>query len=452
MLKCFIGLDIGTSAVKAVALAQNGKVLAEKSAAFTYKKDGKSCLLAPEHFLDACFSVIQYLSQAVGDQYTVAAICPCCASGNLMLLDAQMQPIIDIIGWQSCIEKAEYATYYTEEEIRRVYETVGWPALNGFPVSYLPWIRKNRPDIHAKTSMVCMSAEYLNFVLTGKWGISVSMGTPFYIMDQEKGVYSDMLLEKYGITQQQLPPIMDKGTALGTVKAEIAQRLGVSPDTMVVLGSFDHPSCATGAGVYDYDEVLLSCGTSWVEFFPMESRQKAIATGLLVDRYMLDGAPYCVMSSVTSLSEKIDALKARYLPGASFAEVDALILSSEKGCGGLEFDFTDADMERAEGCEKRHIARAIYESAAKLLKKKFKDAEAKGLVPSKITMVGGITNSSVCMQVIAQTLEKDIKVVNGVLSGAAGAAMLAGIGAKAFVNEKDAFAQMQFAETWYPGC
>lgn len=448
-MNCFIGLDIGTSAVKGVALSQDGKVLAEASGAFRYKKDDNSSLLEPSHFVQVCCDVIKKLSAGVGSDYQIAAICPCGASGNLVFLDAEMKPITDIIGWQSSIEEEELSAYYTEEDKNRVYQTVGWPAINSFPVAYFPWIRQNRPDILERSSRICMSVEYLNFKLTGKWGIAPSMGTPFYLMDQEKGVYAPTTLAKFGISEEKLPPIYDKGTVLGTVTSTTAESLGLSEDTVIVLGSFDHPSCATGAGVYECDEVLLSCGTSWVEFFPVESRERAIATGFLVDRYMLDGAPYCVMSSIASLSVKIDALKDRYLKGASYAEVDALASSSEKGCGGLEFDFTDADFTKAEGCERRHIARAIYESAARLLSKNFAEAEEKGLCTSKVTMVGGITNSRVCMQIIADTIQKDIKVVNGVLSGAAGAAMLAGIGAKVFRNEKDAFSKMNFSEVWY---
>lgn len=450
-MNCFLGLDIGTSAVKGVALSENGKVLSKASGTFEYKKEGNSCLIEPEKFLEVCLGVIKTLAQEVGDGYQIVAVCPCCASGNLLFLDDNMGPMTDIIGWQTSIEADELAKYYSAEEVEKVYKTVGWPVIDSFPISFFPWIKHNRPDMLSRAGMICMSAEYLNFILTGKWGISVSMGTPFYLMNQEKGQYSDYLLEKFGISPRQLPPIMNKGTVLGTVQKEIALHLGLNHNTAVVLGSFDHPSCATGAGVFGCDEVLLSCGTSWVEFFPVESREKAINTGCLVDSYMLDGAPYCVMSSITSLSVKIDSLKDRYLKGASYAEVDELILCSEKGCNGLEFDFTDSDFEKASGYDKCDIARAIYESAAKLLKKNFKEAEEKGFSTEKVTMVGGITNSSVCMQVIAETLEKDIKVVNGVVSGAAGAAMLAGIGVKTYQNEMDAFSKMKFSEILYKG-
>ena len=77
-----------------------------------------------------------------------------------------------------------------------------------------------------------------------------------------------------------------------------------------------------GSGVFEEGEMLLSCGTSWVEFFPVKSRKFAISTKGLVDRFMLDGSPYCVMKSITSISEKIDALRLHYLGEISHKEYD----------------------------------------------------------------------------------------------------------------------------------
>ena len=455
-MECFIGLDIGTSAVKGILLSAAGETLAAASGNFEYYGEKGAHLLKPERFLEVCFSVIRELAEAAGDR-RIAAVCPCCASGNLIFLGEAYEPLTPIIGWQSTVDEAEFLSLYTDREREEIYRTVGWPAVNGFPVTYFPWIAKNKKELLSRAKMICMSAEYLNFALTGRFGISPSMGTPFYLLDQEKGCYAEALLRRFGVREEQLPPIFDKGTVLGTVTKDAADALGVpgmnpgihSAGTAVVLGSFDHPSCATGAGVYGCDEVLLSCGTSWVEFFPVESRRKAIETGFLVDRYMTEGAPYCVMSSIASLSRRISALRTHYLGRISHAELDSLAVQSEKGCGGLRFDFTDGDFMRAGNFEKRHIARAIYESAAMLLKENFKEAEAKGLRTDKVTMAGGITNSAVCMKIIAETLGQDVKVVGGASAGAIGAAMLAGIGVKAFKNEEDAFGRMKFTETVY---
>jgi sugar (pentulose or hexulose) kinase len=284
-----------------------------------------------------------------------------------------------------------------------------------------------------------MNAEYLNFALTGRWGISHSMGTPFYLMDQASGTYNKPLLEKLGISEDMLPPIYDKGTVLGTLTLKAAERLGLSTDTKVVLGSFDHPSGAMGSGVFEEGEMLLSCGTSWVEFFPVASREFAISTKGLVDRFMLDGAPYCVMKSITSVSEKIDALRLHYLGKIPHSENDELLRGSKLGCNGLRFNFTEEDYTKAEGYSRSDVARAIIEGAALILKENLENLEKCGLSADRITMIGGISNSAECVRVASEVLGRPIRVANGQAAGAVGAALLGGIGAGIYKNEKDAF-------------
>lgn len=439
-MDCFIGLDIGTSAVKGALISEKGETLAVHSEEFNYYFENDAKLMCPDEFVDTCRKVINTLADNT-QGHRIRSICPCCASGNLILLDEKNSPITPIIGWQTKISD-ELSEFYTDKEAAEIYPACGWPAIPSFPIAYIPAIKKHAPHIFERAKMFCMSAEYLNFVFTNNWGISHSMGTPFYLLDQANGTYNKKLLEKLSISEAKLPAIYDKGTVLGTVLPSAG--LAVPPDTKIVLGSFDHPSGATGSGVYDYGEMLLSCGTSWVEFFPVESREKAINTKFLVDRYMLDGAPYCVMTSLESVSIKIDNLREHYLGKISHKEFDDLALQAQKGCNGLEFDFTDSDFTKANGFEKCDIARAIIESAAKLLKRNLEKVKEKNLFADKITMIGGITNSELCVKIIAETLEQNINVVNGVSAGAVGAAMLAAIGVGTFKNERDAYANMHF--------
>lgn len=446
-MNCYIGLDMGTSAVKGVLLSQSGEILATCTGQFEYFTESGGKLMDPSRFLETCFDVIEKL--AAHPCAEVVAICPSCASGNLILLDEDYAPLTPIIGWQSKLEQAEFDTYFTDDEKKEIYRTVGWPALNSFPLAYLMWIRNHRTELLKKAGMICMSAEYLNYALTGKFGISHSMATPFYLADQEKGVYNGKLLEKLGIEENVLPPIWNKGHVLGEVREDTGKKLGLSGKTKVVLGTFDHPSGALGAGVFEKGEMLLSCGTSWVAFFPAENRETAISTGALTDRFMLSGSAYCVMRSVASISEKIAAYRAHFFGDISFAEFDALAEKAALGCKGLRFDFSGKDYGNADGYAKADVARAIIESAARLLAAHISEMESKGFAAEKITIIGGITNSPVCVRIIAQNIGKDLRVVNGVSAGAVGAAMLAGIGIGDFADEKACFRAMDFAETQY---
>ena len=435
----FIGLDIGTTAIKGVLMTVEGKVVDSFTGGYNYIEKENQKLLNSQDFINTCFSVVKNLAGATEKDGKVLAICSCCASGNLILLGKENQPITPIIGWQTVVSEEDKNAFFTKEEQSEFYNTVGWPLGSHFPALYLAAIKLHNPELIDNAEMVAMSAEYLNFALTGKWGISHSMGTPFFLMNQEKGTYNLPLLEKLGIPEEKLPPIYDKGTVLGSVKADVACELGLSSDTKIVLGSFDHPSGAMGSGVFEEGEMLLSCGTSWVEFFPVSSREFAISTKGLVDRFMLDGSPYCVMKSITSVSEKIDALRQHYLGEISHKEYDDLAKEASLGCNGLRFKFTDEDYEIENKYTKSDIARAIIEGAALLLKDNLELLEKSGLKAEKITMIGGISNSKVCVDIVSEVLERPVMVSNGQGAGALGACLLAGIGVGIYENEKEAY-------------
>ena len=445
-MEYLIGLDIGTTAIKGVLMSTQGNIIQTVSGGYDYETKQNKKLLDPAGFTDTCFSVIRSLTEKTEKDGKVLAVCSCCASGNLILLGRQDEPLTPIIGWQTTVSEEDKNAFFTKEEQDGFYETVGWPLGCRFPALYLAAIRQHEPELLKKTKTVAMSAEYLNFKLTGKWGISVSMGTPFFLLDQEKGEYNLPLLEKLGIADKDFPPVYEKGTVLGTVFPGIARELGLSKDTKIVLGSFDHPSGAMGAGVFDEGEMLLSCGTSWVEFFPVRSREFALSTKGLVDRFMIHGTPYCVMKSITSISEKIDSLRGHYLGEISHRAFDELAEKSALGCNGLRFDFTEQDYKIADGHEKNDIARAIIESAAHLLKDNLALLEKSGLRADKITMIGGISNSPVCVKIVSEVLEKPVRVVNGQCAGAVGAALLAGIGVRRYKDEREAFSTLKTPE------
>ena len=440
-MEYLIGLDIGTSAVKGALLSEDGGVRMTADAGFTYVIDGDAKLLIPEQFCEVCFSVIKKLAD--GADGRVAAICSCHASGNPLFLDGDNKPLTNIVGWQTVIPWDDINKVYTKAEQDAFYRTVGWGFFNGMVAADLAYIKVHKPEILEQTKFLTMSAEYLNYKITGKWGISHSMGTPSYLMDQEKGVYNKAVLSKFGLTEKMLPPIYDKGTVLGTVLPEMADRLGVDADTKIVLGSFDHPSGALGAGVLQPGQLLLSCGTSWVELFPVEDREFALSTGCLVDRFTLHGAKWCVMSSLESIAVKIDRLREHFFGVVPHKYFDGLAGEAESGCHGLQFEFDDGDFERAEGCDKRDIARAITESAARLLKRNLAELEACGLKTVTVTAIGGITNSSVCTRIISEVLEKPVNVVNGQSAGAVGSCLLAGMGIGLCKDEFDAFNKMK---------
>ena len=181
--------------------------------------------------------------------------------------------------------------------------------------------------------MVCMSTEYLYYTLTGDWGISASAGTPYCLIDQEKERYITELLEKINIDETVLPPIMPCGTVLGVITEESSKLCGAKAGTPLILGTFDHPSAARGAGVLKEGDMLLSLGTSWVAFLPVESRDVAYKAKTLIDPFLAPKGAWGAMVSVSSISERVKLYLNRYIDSSpqAYKVLDDLAAKSDKG-------------------------------------------------------------------------------------------------------------------------
>lgn len=431
-MKNLIGLDVGTSSVKGVLMNSQGDILATVTKKHNYYTENQYKLLNADEFVDSCFNVIKELSSK--SDVDIAAICTSGASGNVMLKGKENSAIY---GWQNQFPKEivdKYVGHYDANDFRNI---VGWPKQYGFPLSALLYIKETEPEKLKNADVICMSMEYLNFKLTGKWGITSSMGTPFFLIDQEKKEYYQEFLDILGITAEQLPPIMPNCSVLGALTDDAAEKLGLSTETKVVLGTFDHPAAARGAGVFGEDDALLSCGTSWVVLVPFKTRQEPLEKKMLVDPFMLSDGLWCGMKSMASIAEKIDNARTKYFGEISHKEFDSMV--PYKDGKPVEIDLDDPK-ELPEGVEKAAVARGIVVAAALKLKTMLDDLDIKA---KEIKIVGGITNAKEWLEVISEVTGRKITVVNGECAGAAGSANMAGVGVGIFKSEMDLFIERQ---------
>lgn len=446
-MEYLLGLDIGTSSVKGVLMTTDGQVAHSAKGAFTYDKtDAGKVELEPKQYLDVCLKTIRELAEAAkGDP--IKGLCASSASGNLLLLDKENKPLTNIIGWQDARVTNEARELLSDIDKDAFYRQIGWPyGFRFMPLSQLCYMKKHTPELLNRCGTVAMSTEYLYYALTGKWGVSPSAGITYYLIDQEKGTYIQPLLEKLGLHKAQLPPILPCGTVLGGVKEELAARCGLPAGTPVVLGSFDHPSAARGAGILHEGELLLSCGTSWVAFLPVRDKEKGFAAGALVDPFLSPQGCYGVMSSVASLSGKLQRYVHRYIDASdqAYSKLSELARQSVPGANGLQIDLlSEPDDGKLASCSKADVARAIMEGAVRLLKERLDTLAQHGITAKHAVMVGGPSADPYWMELIGQMCHLEVKVVHGAFAGAVGAAVIAGVGVGEYKSEEEAQARFQ---------
>lgn len=430
----FIGLDLGTSAIKGIIMDNDGVVITEteKKTCFIYPYDG--CIeVEPEGHYQAVCEVIRKLA-ASSVPGSVKAIAMAAASGNTLLSDKNGSPLTNIISW---MDKRVVPEMFSEQKVR---EITGWPCVNIFPLAHLAWLRENRTDLYENADRYCMNTDWLLFRFTGNWLMDYSTATTFHLQEQISRTYYEPFLNRLEIPEEKLSALVPSGTNAGRLTVHAAKDTGLSASTELFTGCFDHPAAARAEGIFKEGQMLLSCGTSWVGFFPKKNRQKIIDAELLCDPFLSDnGGPWGAIFSVPYIGRNIDWYIDNLIAPCEKNKYDifnALAAEAMPGANGLTIDLRDTP--RYIDAERKNISRAIMESAARLLKEKLFQLEKSGMKFENAVMVGGPSKSSIWPSIIADITELKLTIGSS-YSGAKGAALLAGIGLGLYHDENDAY-------------
>ena len=258
-----IGLDLGTGAIKGVCRDSEKGILAKISerVSFNYPA-GNHVELDPKQYTSQVVNIIQKLAAAADRE--IYAISFAAASGNTMLCNKEGEPLTPIISW---LDKR--LNDWMPPESWQIRQRTGWKRIPTFTLMHLEYFRRTAPEL-LKNSIVAMNNDFLTWQLCGKHILDNSNASPFYLWDQSNNDFVPYL-DYYGLSPEQLPEIVPTGTIAGRLKKEFQQG-NLTADTLIVAGCFDHPAGAREAGVVAPGDMLLSCGTSWVGFYPCVNR------------------------------------------------------------------------------------------------------------------------------------------------------------------------------------
>lgn len=450
--RLLIGLDLGTSAVKGVVVGVNGDTVAQDKAPtpLEYQSNGR---IEFDHdaFRQTVDELIKRLMAKAPADREVLAISFACASGNALLADEDGRPLTPAISWMDTRGTTEEISALANLDQDGVHDIVGWPFRGMFPLAQIGWMKDHLGDLCVNAPKCCMNVSCLVKHWTGRWLLDHSNATTFYLRNQGQGTWHQPYLDMLGLNPKQLPGLQPSGSIAGPLTPEAARATGLSTNTVVVLGAFDHPCAARATGVLEPGQALLSCGTSWVGFFPVLDRDAIIKQNMLRDPFLSDqGGPWGAMRSIPKIGTIIDAwideAIAEPETDDKYALFNDLADSAPPGSGGLVIDASiplDEQRENVESVIRNHpkaaIARAVMEGVAFLFRDQLDSLAEGGVKTTQAHMVGGPAESPVWTQIVADVTGMTITLANGQSAGALGAAILAGIGAGVFQNEREGF-------------
>jgi sugar (pentulose or hexulose) kinase len=425
-----IGIDLGTSSVKAVLLDEQGRMAAKTrlpvELADSVLPDGAGYVgIDPEKLWQTVCGAISSLARKA-DGGKVEALSIVSASGNTLLCDEQGKPLINAFSWTNAPMKREFEQVFGDFDVKKIPQISGWPFFYTFPLAHLSFIKVHAPRLLKSAAKVCTATEYIICKLSGKWATDFSTATPFYLANQRGRKYHAPYLNALGLTEGQLPALLPSGTRIGEVADEAASSGGLFEDTAVVLGSFDHPGAAIGCGVAKEGKLLISCGTSWVCFFPCADRDMILSEGLLCDPFLSPYGPWGAMFSLPQVGRTIDSYIHKYIAqGRDCFKEFGEYAASSAGTGGLKISLDGVTEIDTDKFSKQNIAAAIAQAPALALSSRLDEFKRRGIFFKSAVMAGGPSEIPAFVEAMREATGLDVEVKYGAYSGAAGAAVMA---------------------------
>ena len=262
----YIGIDLGTSAVKLLLVDENGGICNEVTREYPleFPQPGWS-QQAPEDWKKAVLEGIPALLSGF-DAGQVAGIGCGGQMHGLVVLDDRDQVIRPAILWNDGRTAAEVDYLNNEVGKEKLSALTANIAFAGFTAPKLLWMRKNEPENFAKIAKIMLPKDYINYVLTGVHCCDYSDASGMLLLDVAHKGWSAEMLDICGVKPEQMPRLFESYEVVGTVKPELARSLGLSDHVQVVAGAGDNAAAAVGTGVVGEGGCNISLGTSGTLF------------------------------------------------------------------------------------------------------------------------------------------------------------------------------------------
>lgn len=266
----YIGIDLGTSAVKLLLMDGEGAIqnIVSKEYPLEFPQPGWS-QQNPEDWEKAVLEGIPELLEGF-DSSQVAGIGAGGQMHGLVVLDQEGHVIRPAILWNDgrTAKEVEYLNGKVGKE--KLSALTANIAFAGFTAPKLLWMRENEPELFGKIAKIMLPKDYINYILTGVHCTDYSDASGMLLLDVARKSWSKEMLELCHVSEGQMPKLFESYEAVGTLKPEIAKRLGLPESVKVCAGAGDNAAAAVGTGTVGEGACNISLGTSGTVFISSE--------------------------------------------------------------------------------------------------------------------------------------------------------------------------------------
>jgi xylulokinase len=440
-----LGIDVSTTATKAVVLDPAGAVLAIGTAAYGFEQPHPLWSEQdPALWWDGAVAAIRgALGEAGVAASDIEGIGLTGQMHGLVVLDAAGEVLRPSILWNDQRTGAECDLIRATIGPERLVRITGNDALTGFTAPKLAWVRAHEPDVWARVAHVLLPKDYLRYRLTGEYAMDKADGAGTQLFDLAARDWSPVMLDALGIDPGWMPPTFEGPEVTGTLTAAAAAATGLRAGTPVMAGGGDQAANAVGVGAVVPGRVALSLGTSGVVFATTDAPLFEPAGRVHAFCHAVPGK-WHMMSVMLSAAGSLRWFRDAIAPGVEFGELVDAAAEVPAGSDGLLFlpylsgERSPHPDPLARGAfvgltlahDRRHLTRAVLEGVAFGLRDGLDLMTGAGMpAPAQIRASGGGTASPLWRQILADVLQAEIATVSTTEGAAYGAGLLAAVGA-----------------------
>lgn len=462
-MKLFIGVDLGTSAVKLLLVDESGAILNEVSREYplSFPHPGWS-EQEPADWWQAVSEGIVALLQGF-DASAVAGIGCGGQMHGLVALDAEDRVIRPAILWNDgrTGEETEWLnTAIGKEKLSALTANI---AFAGFTAPKLLWMRKKEPENFARIAKIMLPKDYINYRLTGVHCCDYSDASGMLLLDVQHKCWSQEMLDICGLKESQMPRLFESFVAVGTVKDDVASALGLPAGVLVAAGAGDNAAAAVGTGVVGEGGCNISLGTSGTIF--ISSKKFGVDPNNALHAFAHADGGYHLMGCMLSAASCNKWLCEDILRTADYPAEQAPITPDKLGSNHVFFlpylmgersPINDVD---ARGCfvgmtmdtSRADLVQAVLEGVAFAIRDSFEVAKSLGLSIPRSRICGGGAKSPLWRTIFANVLGIPLDMVKTEQGPGYGGAMLAMVCCGVFASVQDAAdALVELASTTEP--
>ncbi len=448
----FIGVDLGTSAVKLLLMDEKGKIekIVSKEYPLYFPHPGWSEQKPEDWFAQSMAGIKELVSEC--DRSQVKGISFGGQMHGLVALDEKDEVIRPAILWND--GRTGKQTDYLNDVIgkEKLSKYTANIAFAGFTAPKILWMKENEPENFARICKIMLPKDYLAYRLSGTFCTEYSDASGMLLLDVEHKCWSREMMEICGVTEEQLPKLYESWEPVGCLKPEIAEELGLPADVKVIAGAGDNAAAAVGTATVGDDGCNISLGTSGTLF--ISSQEFGVDENNALHSFAHADGNYHLMGCMLSAASCNKWWMDEILKTTKYQEEQAGITKLGENqvfylpyLMGERSPHNDPDARAAfigmsMDTTREDMTLAVLEGVAFGLRDSLEVARSIGVDPDRTKICGGGAKSPLWRKIIANVMNMKVDIIESEEGPGYGAAILAAVGCGVFPSVEEAAKQL----------